>query len=415
MNPLPGMPENFTPLPDYLREQTALVYALCDEQGQLLDANRGFLALGRLESLPARPWNAAPLFVNPPFTLLAGPLAEDDIAYRGILNIGPLDAVHSVHGTVYRRGNQLLLVAEHDVQEQARLNRSVIELNEEMAQIERDLVRKNQLLAQAQSQLVQAEKMACVGQLAAGAAHEINNPIGFVHSNLISLEGYLRDLFAILDGCEQMERAVPGEASAVKLSALRQELDLDFLRQDIPLLLGESREGIARVKNIVQHLRDFTRIDSNDDWHWENPQRCLDNTLEVLRGTIPNRIAIVREYGETPEIECLPAQLNQAFMNILLNATQAIEGAGTIHLRTGQTQQQVWVEIADSGHGIAADTLPRIFEPFFTTRPVGSGAGLGLSAAFNIVERHHGRIEAESTPGKGAVVRIRLPVRRAHD
>lgn len=408
----PAMTENFPPMPDYLRELSAVVYAVCDESGVLLDANHGFLMLAGHEHMPAQPWNVAELFVNPPFTHLSGVLSEDGIAYRGILNLGPLDAVHSVHGSVQRRRNQLLLVAEHDVQEQARLNQSVIALNEEMAQIERDLVRKNQLLAQAQSQLVQTEKMAGIGQLAAGVAHEINNPIGFVHSNLTSLESYLRDLFSALEACEQMERALPGEASAAQLSALRRELDLDFLKQDIPLLLGESREGIARVKNIVQALRDFTRIDSDRDWHWENPQRCLDNTLEVLRGAIANKIEILREYGEMPEIECLPSQLNQVFMNILLNAAQAIEGSGSIRVRTGQEQELVWVEIGDSGCGIPAEALPHIFEPFFTTRPVGSGTGLGLSAAFNIVAQHHGRIEADSTPGQGTVVRIQLPVKQ---
>jgi signal transduction histidine kinase len=258
--------------------------------------------------------------------------------------------------------------------------------------------------------------MASIGQLAAGVAHEINNPIGFVHSNLTSLETYLRDLFTVLEACEQMERELPGQASAPRPSALGRELDLDFLKQDIPLLLGESREGIARVKHIVQSLREFARIDSGDDWHWETPQRCLDTTLEVLRGAMSNKIEVLREYGETPEIECLPSHLNQAFMNILLNATQAIAGQGTIRVRTGQDKEQVWVEIGDSGCGIAPENLPHIFEPFFTTRPVGSGTGLGLSAAFSIVKRHQGRIEVDSTPGKGTVVRIHLPIRRqGHD
>lgn len=402
-------PESFSPMPDYLRELTGLVYALCDEDGVLIDANHGFLELGGLGALPARPGNVAGLFVNPPFTRLAGILNEDGFTYRGILNIGPLSAVYSVHGMVQRRGGRLLLVAEHDVQELGELNRSVIALNEEMAQIERDLVRKNQLLAQAQSQLVQAEKMAGIGLLAAGVAHEINNPIGFVHSNLSSLEGYLRDLFVILDAC------LGGETDG-QAEALSQELDLEFLRQDIPLLLGESRAGIARVKTIVQSLRDFTRIDRENDWQWENLERCLDNTLEVMRGTLPDSIRIVREYGEVPEIECLPSRLNQAFMNILLNAAQSIAGAGAIRVRTGQDREQVWVEIADSGCGIAPEDLPRIFEPFFTTREVGAGTGLGLSAAFNIVEQHHGRIEAESTPGHGTLVRIHLPIRKqGHD
>ncbi len=410
---LPDIFENFSAIPGFLREFSTLVCVLCDENGLLLDGNCGFLALSGHDQVPSGPSNVAGMFVNPTFSRLAGALPEGDVVYQGILNIGLLEsAVHSFRGTVYRCGNRLLVVAEPDIAETTRLNASMIELNAEMAGMQRSLVRKNQLLAHAQCQLVQAEKMSCVGQLAAGMAHEINNPIGFVHSNLVSLEGYMRDLFTILEACGQVERDLPASASVARLSALCRELDIDFLKQDIPLLLEESREGISRVKKIVRNLRDFTHIDSEDGWHWETPQHCLDTTLGVLRGAIPDQIEVIREYGEVPEIECLPAHLNLAFMNILLNAAQSIAGAGAIRVRTGRENGQVWVEIGDSGCGIAPEALPRIFEPFFTTRPVGSGTGLGLSAAFSIVERHHGRIEVESTPGQGTQVRIRLPIKQ---
>jgi len=199
-------------------------------------------------------------------------------------------------------------------------------------------------LRDAQAYLLQAEKMTSIGQLAAGVAHEINNPIGFIYSNLTSLEAYLGDLFNALDMYQQAAAACAADPEmAANLQRMQQELDLDFLKQDIPVLMNESREGILRVKNIVQSLREFAQLDTTEDWHWENLHRCLDNTLNVLQGALPSGIEIVKKYGELPEIECMPAQLNQMFMNLLLNAAQATEGRGCIRINSGCETEQVWV------------------------------------------------------------------------
>lgn len=283
---------------------------------------------------------------------------------------------------------------------------------EHLQRIHDELVLAYRKLSDAQAYLLQAEKMTSIGQLAAGVAHEINNPVGFIYSNMLSLENYFRDLLGALDVYQQTTASVTDPEMAATMQRMQQELDLDFLRQDIPILMNESREGITRVKNIVQSLREFAQIDTTANWYWESLHRCLDNTLNVLQGALPPGVKIIRKYAELPEIECLPAQLNQMFMNILLNAAQATEGQGCITLISGCDENQVWVEISDTGVGIAPENISRIFEPFFSTRPAGLGTGLGLVAVFNTVTHHHGKIEVRSKPGEGTAFHISLPIRQ---
>jgi two-component system NtrC family sensor kinase len=278
--------------------------------------------------------------------------------------------------------------------------------NEELLQI-------NRSLQEAQSQLLQAEKMASIGQLAAGVAHEINNPIGYVQSNLGALDGYLREIFIYLDAYAQGESSLPPgcEALAV-LQRLRHEIDLPFVREDLTQLMAESREGITRVKDIVDNLKDFSRP-GDDSWQLADLHRGLDSTLKIVSNEIKYKAEVVKEYGPAAEVECLPSQLNQVFMNLLVNAAHAIEERGRITIRTGVVDSQAWVEVADTGCGIAPENLGRLFDPFFTTKPVGKGTGLGLSLAYSIVQRHKGRIEVRSERGAGSAFRVWLPLRRA--
>ena len=265
-------------------------------------------------------------------------------------------------------------------------------------------------LHNAHSQLLQSEKMASIGQLAAGVAHEINNPIGYVHSNLGSLGKYIDNLFAIVSAYEAAEGDYqPGSACLPRLQAVKKQFDLAFLREDIPALLTESRDGITRVKKIVQDLKDFSHVDEAE-WQTTDLHQGLDSTLNIVWNELKYKVEVVKEYGNLPEIECIPSQLNQVFMNLFVNAGHAIETRGTLTIRTGAEAEQVWVEIADSGKGIAPEHLTRIFEPFFTTKPVGKGTGLGLSLSYGIIQKHHGRIEVESAPGMGTTFRVWLPV-----
>jgi hemerythrin-like metal-binding protein/PAS domain S-box-containing protein len=260
-------------------------------------------------------------------------------------------------------------------------------------------------LEEAHNQLLQSEKMASIGQLAAGVAHEINNPIGYVNSNLGTLGKYVQDLLRMLTAYEGETAA----NAAPAIQALRREVDIDFLREDTGNLLAESLEGVERVKRIVQDLKDFSHVDEAE-WQWANLNRGLDSTLNVAQNEIKYKAEVVKDYGEIPDIHCLPQQLNQVFMNVLVNAAQAMDARGSISVRTRLEDGEVCVTIADTGKGIAPEVLTRIFDPFFTTKPVGKGTGLGLSIAYGIVNKHQGRIEVESALGKGTTFRIRLPL-----
>jgi signal transduction histidine kinase len=277
-----------------------------------------------------------------------------------------------------------------------------------------DLQELVQKLHQTQSQLIQSEKMASIGQLAAGVAHEINNPVGYVYSNLGSLEKYLKDIFLLLDayqrGRAEAERS--GHACPAELLRIEQEIDLAFLRQDMMALVRECREGMVRVKKIVQDLKDFSRAGSEETWQVADLHRGLDSTLNIVWNELKYKCELRREFGELPPVECLPFQLNQVFMNLLVNAAQAIPEKGVVTVRTGCRGEEAWVEVSDTGTGIRPEHLPRMFEPFFTTKPQGKGTGLGLPVSYGIVQRHHGRIEVESEPGRGTTFRVWLPLRQ---
>ena len=270
-----------------------------------------------------------------------------------------------------------------------------------------------------ENQLLQAEKLAALGQLTAGVAHEINNPIGYVESNFATLARYVGDLLALLDAYHEAEAALPPDGAA-RLAALRAGIELDYLKQDIPALLEQSRSGIARVRQIVLDLKDFSRASQAEPWQRSNLHHGIDATLNIVGSELRYKADVVKQYGDLPEIECQAAHLNQAIMNVLVNAAQAMGSArGTITISTGCEADgaHVWLEIADTGAGIAPDVLPRIFDPFFTTKPIGQGTGLGLSIAYGVVQRHGGSIVAHSAVSTGGgvagtVFRIVLPVRQ---
>ncbi|WP_372867829.1 ATP-binding protein [Pseudomonas sp.] len=267
------------------------------------------------------------------------------------------------------------------------------------------LIRK---LEDTQAQLLQSEKMAAIGQLAAGVAHEINNPVGYVYSNFSSMERYVGDLFRLIETYQAAAIEHQDTALGTQLEQANQALDFDFLRSDMADLVRESRQGLERVKQIVQDLRDFSHIDSGD-WQEADLHKGLDSTLNVIWNEIKFKAEVVKNYGELQPVQCLGSQLNQVFMNLIINAAHAIEGQGTIWLETGTQDDWVFVRVRDSGSGIAPKHLTRLFDPFFTTKPVGQGTGLGLSVSYSIVAKHHGRLEVESEPGKGAVFTVWLP------
>ncbi|MBK7415093.1 MAG: ATPase [Dechloromonas sp.] len=244
--------------------------------------------------------------------------------------------------------------------------------------------------------------MAAIGQLAAGVAHEINNPVGFVNSNLGSLKTYVNQLLTVISAYESNDPAQITEA--------RQKADLDFLREDLPSLLSESQDGLSRVTKIVQDLKDFSRVDQADHQP-SDLNAALESTLNVVANEIKYKAEVVRELGDIPLVDCVPAQINQVFMNLLVNAAQAIPERGKIIVRSGLENNHVWFEIEDTGKGMSAEIQQRIFEPFFTTKPVGQGTGLGLSISYDIiVKKHSGRMDVRSKPDQGTCFRLWLPL-----
>jgi PAS domain S-box-containing protein len=293
-------------------------------------------------------------------------------------------------------------VARREVAEAALLVRNT-ELNE-----------LNAKLSMAQDHLVQSEKLASIGQLAAGVAHEINNPIGYIFSNFGTLEKYLASLFEMLGAYEKAETSHGNAQTLSELKILRKDIELEFLKEDIPILMRESKEGIVRVRKIVQDLKDFSHVDVSPDWQFANLVQGIDSTLNVVNNELKYKADVVKDYGDIPSVQCMPSQINQVVMNLVINAAHAMGAErGKITVRTGAEGDKVWIEVADTGSGIHQDVLPRIFDPFYTTKPVGKGTGLGLSLSYGIVQKHHGSIEVQTKVGQGTTVRVTLPVNQA--
>lgn len=278
-----------------------------------------------------------------------------------------------------------------------------------------ELASANLQLNEAHSQLLQSEKLAALGQLAAGVAHEINNPIGYVNSNLGTLNGYVSDLLKIIDAYEVVIGAAPQNPEALAaLEKLKADSDIGFLLEDAPQLINESLEGVIRVRRIVQDLKCFAHVEPNPEWVKADLRAALESTLNIANNEIKYKAIVVKEYGDIPEVDCLPSQLSQVFLNLFVNAAQAIpeSSSGVITVRTYAKDGYVSVEISDTGCGIPEKNLKQIFDPFFTTKPVGLGTGLGLSLSYGIVQRHNGRIEVRSQVGQGTTFSVVIPIER---
>jgi two-component system, NtrC family, sensor kinase len=234
-------------------------------------------------------------------------------------------------------------------------------------------------------------KLASIGQLSAGVAHEINNPIGFVTDNLNTLRTWVQQLLDILSTHEALVEKLNPEIRAHLVTAWR-DADIDYVRQDILVLIDESIDGAMCVRRIVQDLYDFSRP-GGEDWNIADLHIGLESTLNVIHKEIKYKAQVVRKYGELPHVECLSPQLNQVFMNLLLNAAQAIPEQGIITIQTTSSNDMVSIAISDTGVGMAADVVNKVFDPFFTTKPVGQVTGLGLTVSHSILERHHGQYE----------------------
>lgn len=326
---------------------------------------------------------------------------EETLMYQN-LEIVPLDVEQGVVKT-------LCLILQ-DVTEQA----SYLQTQKQLAaQIELQFQEQANLLKQlktTQSQLLHADKMASIGQLAAGMAHEINNPLGFINSNLQSLNDYLGRLIKALEFTEKLlTKFDNGTLQSLKQDYFNRS-QIAYIKDDAPALLHESLEGIQRVSSIIQNLRVFSHVD-NTSWQSYDLREIINSTLTMLSNELKYKINLHVNYAaKLPFILCQPVQINQVLLNILNNAAQAMGDKGDIWIELTEQTNLIQLSIRDNGCGIPPDVLPRVFEPFFTTKDVGQGSGLGLSMAYNVVKQHQGNIAIKSQQGEGTTILIDFPI-----
>lgn len=287
------------------------------------------------------------------------------------------------------------------------LSRRILSAQNELKNKIKELESANSHLKETQSQLVQSAKMASLGQLVAGVAHELNNPIGFIYSNMSYLSDYSNKLIKLIDLAEK---------NPSQLSALKEEFDLDYIKKDLPKLITSCEDGARRTKDIVIGLRNFSRLEEKS-YKAIDIHQSLDTTLNLLSSEFKNRIEIKKDYGDIPLVICHQTQINQVFMNILSNAFQAIKNQGTVWISTKKadrssevTEPAISISIQDTGPGMPPDILQKIFDPFFTTKSVGQGTGLGLAISYGIINAHGGSIKVTSKIDTGTEFMVTLPI-----
>ena len=302
----------------------------------------------------------------------------------------------------------LTLSVEHALERRA-LQRTASVYKQHLESQNNELATQKAALERLQAQMVHNEKMASLGQLSAGVAHELNNPAGFVFGNMDLLQVYLDQLGKLLKVYDLV--ALPEESSSSVLS-VKDEINYEHLMTDLSSIVADCREGAQRICDVVKNLRLFSRLDEAELKHVDIHEG-IESTLRLLsRYYRSGRLQLHKEYGELPRVTCYAGQLNQVWMNLLVNAAQSVVENGEVKITTGVDEDSVVVTISDTGKGIPEEELTRIFDPFFTTKTVGEGTGLGLSISYGIIERHEGTITVKSTLGVGTTFKVRIPVRK---
>lgn len=415
------------PVPEYttLSDWAALVcelsqqghsvaFGIFNPEGQLLDANRAMCYF--LDTSPAEltPKN---YFINPVFSVFL-PDKQDNPVFEGLMTIGNYSTVSYVlQSKVFRRNNRILVYAEADVPDLFGENKKMSVLNQEVNNLQRQLIKEKKNLQatltelkETQQMLIHSEKMNAMGKLVAGVAHELNNPIAFVYSNLFSLEHDLKEVFDSIRDIEKLVEQNGNQFLYETVSQVREKNDLDYLEKDILDMARVSKTGIERVKTIVEDLRRFSRLDESELKSIELMEN-IRSTVSIVQAEMTHK-QIQYTCTGPPQLlaECYPGQLNQAILNVLTNAIDAVQPGGQISFLVSDEAGKINLTVSDNGCGIPPEIQNRIFEPFFTTKPIGSGTGLGLSITYTIIhDLHQGTIEVESGLQEGTTIILSLP------
>ena len=399
---------------DLSQQGYSVAIGIFNTYGQLLDANQAMCYFLDTDRSLLKPKNQ---FINPDFSFF---LSEEhnDLVFEGLMTIGNYaDVSFVLQSRVFRRNNQILVYAEADVPDLFEENKKMSVLNQEVNNLQRQLIKEKRNLQETlvelketQQLLIHSEKMNAMGKLVAGVAHELNNPIAFVYSNLFSLDKYVAEVFDTIRHYENAAELNGNQELIATINQLRVKNDLDYLEEDISDLTKESKVGIERVKTIVEDLRRFSRLDESDIKQVDLIEN-IRSTESIVRAEIARKNIHYQFIGPSQlQLECYPGQLNQAMLNVLINAIDAVQPGGRIFLIVTDESDKINIEVTDDGQGIPEEIKNRIFEPFFTTKPVGSGTGLGLSITYKIIhDLHKGTIVVESTVQQGTKIKLSIP------
>jgi signal transduction histidine kinase len=355
--------------------------------------------------------------ITPEFTkssYWALPLIVGETLIGALKMDGMLMAADEVRRQIEPFFSYAALVLKNEILGHTRLKKAYDQLSEKNVALEAinaALEKAYKELKAAQTQLLQQDKMASIGQLAAGMAHEINNPMSFIISNLSSFSKYVAKLTAYLIVSEKLfcEQSTPGLRGLLEQEKTKYKVNA--VLSDLPDLVCESLDGAERVRKIVEDLKNFSRVD-RAEFSYEDLNQAIESTLSIAWNEIKGKAEVIKDYGALPMVYCNTGQINQVFLNILINASHAIETKGEIRITTWSEDDCVYVKISDSGRGIPPEHLKHVFEPFFTTKEVGQGMGLGLAIAYDIiVNKHGGRIEVESSPDIGTTFIVTMPIK----
>jgi len=380
------------------------------ESGQLLFANEAMSKLcGNFNSS---------CLIHPTFKKLVSIQNENEMLFSGYITIGKMNSVNtSIEAKVFRNNNQIVLTGGFDVSNLIEQNKTMHFLNQKVTNLQRQVMQEKaelestmQKLKDTQQMLIHSEKMSAMGKLVAGVAHELNNPIAFVYSNLFTLDTYFKDYISFFNELEENIKLGLTENLNSIVEEIKEKYELDYLIEDVTDIVKETKSGIERVKKIVEDLRKFSRLDESEIKNVDLIDN-INSTISILKSEmVKKNISFSFDSPAELLLECYPGQLNQAILNLLINAVQAVDENGSIIMTLKENTENVLLSLKDDGIGIPQDIKEKIFDPFFTTKPVGSGTGLGLSITYKIItDLHCGLVEVESNEGIGAEFIISLP------